>query len=587
MIAGNLRRLGRFFPGLATLLQYRRGHLQYDLVAGLSVAAVALPVGIAYADIARVPAVIGIYSAIFPLFAYALFGSSRQLMTGPDAATCIMVAASLGPLAAGDPQRYLSLLVVLTLLTGLFHLIAGVARLGFVANFLSQPILVGYLNGIALIIVIGQLPKLFSYTSEASDFFPKVAEFVERFGAAHVPTLVLGSASLAVLVLLRLWAPKLPSALIVAVLGMGAVASLGLQEQGVAVLGPVPSALPSLRLPTVDLGVLRELLRDAAGIMLISFTSGVLTAKSFARRNRYDIDANQELTAFGACNLASGLAQGFPVTGADSRTAVNNAMGGRTQLVGIVAAGVMLLFLLFFTGPLANLPLAALAAIIIVSAVGLFDLAAVLELRVASKAELLTSVGTTFGVLILGVLPGVLLAVILSIIRLLSVASRPRDAILGYAEAEGIRSFHSTADFPEATTIPGLLIYRFESSIVFFNADYFKERVLAAVEGAKVPAEWVVIDASPINIIDFTGLQKAEELREEIAARGVSLYFAHARRSLDQFFNPTWIAQKRELGRASTFPTLQAAVHAFMSRSSAVTPSPTPLKAADAGGTAG
>ena len=259
------------------------------------------------------------------MFAYALFGSSRQLMTGPDAATCIMAAASIGAVAGGDPQRYMALMVALTLMIGLFNIVAGIARLGFIANFLSQPILVGYLNGIALIILVGQLPKLFGFASEASGFFPKVVEFVERLDATHPPTLVLGAGLLVLLVALQRLAPRLPGALIVVAVGIVTVAVLALQHRGVAVLGSVPAGFPSLRLPSFDFAEFENLFRDAAGITLISFTSGVLTAKSFARRNRYDIDANQELMAFGACNLASGLAQGFPVTGAASRTAVNDA----------------------------------------------------------------------------------------------------------------------------------------------------------------------------------------------------------------------------------------------------------------------
>ena len=564
MTVGALRRLGGFAPGLVALLGYDRGNLRFDIVAGLSVAAVALPVGIAYAEIARVPAVVGIYSAIFPLFAYALFGSSRQLMTGPDAATCIMAAASIGAVAGGDPQRYMALMVALTLMTGLFNIVAGIARLGFIANFLSQPILVGYLNGIALIILVGQLPKLFGFASEASGFFPKVAEFVERLDATHPPTLVLGAGLLVLLVALQRLAPRLPGALIVVAVGIVAVAVLALQDRGVAVLGSVPAGFPSLRLPSFDFAEFENLFRDAAGITLISFTSGVLTAKSFARRNRYDIDANQELMAFGACNLASGLAQGFPVTGAASRTAVNDATGGRTQLVGIVAGGAMLVFLLFLTAPLAYLPTTALAAVIIVSAYGLFDFAALRSLWSASGRELSFSVGTTVGVLIFGVLPGVLLAVVLSLIWLLSIGSRPHDAVLG--RVAGDKGFHDIADYPEAETIPGLLIYRFDANVVFFNCDYLKERVLKEIAEAKTPVEWVVIDASPINVVDYTALQKLDELREELRARGIVLAYAATKQSLARFFRPSWITERQEETGRLLFPTVKLAIHAFEHR---------------------
>ena len=551
-------------PGLGVFTRYDRSWLRSDLGAGLSVAAIALPVGIAYADLAGVPAVIGMYSAIFPLLAYALFGSSRQLMTGPDAATCIIVAASLGPLAGGDAERYLALMVALTLMTGLLFVIAGFTRLGFIANFLSQPILTGYLNGIALIIIAGQLQKLFGYPGKAGEFFPKLTEFIGQLDQSHLPTLVLGLGLLTLLIILRRIAPRLPAALVVVIAGIAAVTTLGLDQEGVAVLGNVPAGLPSLHIATFEPTVFRTLLRDAAGIALVSFTSGVLTAKSFARRNRYEIDANQELIAFGTCNIAAGLAQGFPVTGADSRTAVNNAMGGKTQLVGVVAAGSMLLILFFLTEPLGYVPTAALAAVIMVSAVGLFDFKELRNLYAVSYRELLLSVGTTLGVLILGVLPGVLLAVALSLFWLLKVVSRPQDGVLG--RVPGIKGFHNLADFPEGTTIPGLLLYRFDANLVFFNADYFRDRIRAAIAAAKTPVERVVVDASSINVIDITALQKVDELREELAARGIVLATARAKRNLWKFFNHDWGIKRRDLHAKYHFDTIKSAVRAFNNR---------------------
>ena len=551
-------------PGLGAISCYDRSWLRSDLGAGLSVAAIALPVGIAYADLAGVPAVIGMYSAIFPLLAYALFGSSRQLMTGPDAATCIIVAASLGPLAGGDTERYLALMVILTLMTGILYVVAGLSRLGFIANFLSQPILTGYLNGIALIIIAGQLQKLFGYSGEAEEFFPKLTEFIVQVDNSHLPTLILGFSLLAALVGLRQVAPRLPAALVVVVAGIVAVTMLGLDQSGVAVLGSVPAGLPSLQLPVFDLGTFTPLLGDAAGIALVSFTSGVLTAKSFARRNRYEINANQELIAFGASNIASGLAQGFPVTGADSRTAVNNAMGGKTQLVGIVAAGAMLLILFFLPEPLAYVPTAALAAVIMVSAIGLFDYKELRSLYEISHRELLLSVGTTLGVLTLGVLPGVLLAVALSLFWLLTVVSRPHDGVLG--RVKGIKGFHSLDEFPEATTIPGLILYRFDANLVFFNADYFRDRVRAAIAAAETPVEWVVVDASSINVVDITALQKVDELREELSAQGIVFATARIKHSLSRFFNHDWGVRHRELYSRYRFHTVKSAVRAFNNR---------------------
>ncbi len=556
------RLVHRIAPGLESLLRYDRSWLPNDLAAGLSVAAVALPVGIAYAELAGVPAVVGMYSAIFPLLAYALFGSSRQLMVGPDAATCIMVAASLGPLSGGDPERYLALMVVLTLMTGILYVLAGIIKLGFIANFLSQPILVGFLNGIALIIVAGQLPKLLGYSSEASDFFPKLLELFQKIGEVHLPTLVLGLALLVLLIGIRRFARRLPAALFVVVVGLVVVFAIDLESKGVAVLGAVPAGLPTFHFALFDPGTYEDLLGHAAALMLISFTSGVLTAKSFARRNRYEINANHEMVAFGAANIAAGLAQGFPVTGADSRTAVNEAMGGKSQLVGIVAAGAMILVLFFLTGPLAYVPLAGLAAVIMVAAVGLFDFQELRLLFTMSRRELLLSLGTTLGVLVLGALPGVLLAVGLTFIWLLSVGSRPHDGILGRTKGLGVRGFHSLQDYPEATTYPGLLIYRFEYDLLFYNVDYFKQRLLTAIAASKDPIEWVVLDASPVNIIDVTAVLKITELREDLAARGIVLSTARVKRSLGRFFSRSWSDQERAK-RTHDFPTVRAAVIAF------------------------
>jgi MFS superfamily sulfate permease-like transporter len=311
-------------------------------------------------------------------------------------------------------------------------------------------------------------------------------------------------------------------------------------------------------------GIFGELLFDAAGIALVSFTSGVLTAKSFARRNRYEVNANQELIAFGASNIVTGLGQGFPVTGADSRTAVNDAMGGKTQLVGIVAAGSMLLILFFLTEPLGFVPTAALSAVIMVSAVGLFDFTELRNLYATSYRELGLSVGTTLGVLILGVLPGVLLAVALSLGWLLAVVSRPHDEVLG--RVKGIKGYHDIEEFPEATTIPGLVIYRFNANLVFFNVGFFGERVRATIAAAKDPVEWLLIDASAINVVDLTAFQKIDELRQELAATGVVLAVARAKPSLWKFFNQAWALKQREVRVGYRFDTISTAIRAFENR---------------------
>jgi high affinity sulfate transporter 1 len=561
MKTGLPQRVLRFAPGLKVLSRYQHAWLPSDVAAGLSVAAVALPVGVAYADLVGVPAVYGIYSGIFPLLAYALFGSSRQLMVGPDAPLCLLVAASLTLLAGGDPARYLSLMVAMTLLTGVLLVVAGLFRLGFIANFLSQPILTGYLAGAALIIMVGQLPKLFGISIDASGVFPKVAQIAGRMDQIHLPTLILGGSMLIILIVLKRIAPSLPGALIVSAVGGIAVAVFNLQDLGVAVLGNVPGGLPALHFPSLSALSNATLLRDAAGIVLMSFTSGMLTVKSFARRNHYEVDANQELIAFGACNLASGFGQGFPVTGTGSRTAVNDAMGGKSQLVGVVAAGAMFLVLLFFTAPLAVVPSTVLAAVIIVSSYGLFDLAAIRDLSATSRRELALCLTTSLGVLILGMLPGILLAIALSLLWLLHVGSNPTEAVLG--EVPELKGYFSVDVHPHARLIPGLLLYRFDSSLVFFNVDAFRDRIRKKINTAATPVVWVVVDASPINVIDATALGKIDELREELSAQGITLNFAGARHELTQFFKSAWTEKRGETEERFNFPTINDAVAAF------------------------
>lgn len=554
--------LGQVAPGLDAFSRYQVAWLPSDIAAGLSVAAVALPVGIAYAELARVPPVIGIYAAIFPLFAYALFGSSRQLMIGPDAATCIMLAAALGPLAGGDADHYRALVIVMTLIVGGIYVIMGLARLGFIAGFLSLPILVGYLNGIALLIIVGQMGKLLGVSLVASDFFPKLLETLAKIGDAHLPTVSLGITLLIGLVALRRFVPWVPGALVVVVAGIVLAVALDLQQQGVSVVGSVPTGLPEFfHIPILPVGDYPTLVRDAAGLALVSFTSGILTAKSFAQRNRYEVDADRELIGFGAGNIVSGLAQGFPVTGADSRTAVNNAMGGKSQMVGLVAGGVMLLSLFFLTGPMAYIPNTALAAVIIVSAAGLFDYATLRELHAMSRVELGFSVGTTLGVLVLGVLPGVLLAVVLSLLLLLMLTSRPTVAVLG--RVPGMKGYHDLRDYPGAETIPGLLLYRFNANLVFFNVDYFKARLLATIAESKTPVQWVVVDASPVNIVDSTALKKVEQLIDELTARGILFAVARRKHTVGRLFEASWVDVRKELTMEHSYPTLKSAVNAF------------------------
>lgn len=550
----------RFAPGLASLLRYDPAWLPADVAAGLSVAAVALPVGIAYSALVGVAPVIGIYAAIFPLFAYALFGSSRQMITGPDSATCVLVAASLGPVAAGDPARYAALVVVLTLVTGALLLVAGLLRLGFLASFLSQPILAGFLNAIALIIVVGQLKTLFGYAGTADEFFATVAEFGTHVGQTSLPTLGLGVALIALLVIIRRLLPRTPSALVVVIVGIVAVEMLDLERFSIAVLGTVPAGLPAFELVLPTLAELKPIVSAGAAIALMSFISGSLTARSFARRNRYTVNANQELVGLAAANIASGLAQGFPVSGTDSRTAVNDAMGGKSQMTGIIAGVAMLLVLFFLTAPLASVPKAALAAVIIVSAAGLFDLGAMRRLYATNRVEFSLALVATVSALVFGVLPGVAIAVGLSLAWLLYVGARPTADVLG--RIPGRDGYYDVAEHADAQPIDGVLIYRFNASLFFFNAEHFKDRVLEAVAAERRPIGWLIIDASPVNHIDLTALEKLDELDEELGARGITIIVANPDPHLMRYFSSAWRREREQQLSHRVFPTIGSALEA-------------------------
>ncbi|MCL2297815.1 MAG: SulP family inorganic anion transporter [Proteobacteria bacterium] len=516
-------RLARWMPGLPELLSYNRKPLKRDLIAGLSVAAVCLPVSIAYAQLAGFSPVVGLYSTILPMIVYAFFGSSRQLIVGPDAATCAMIMATLTPLmVAGDnPEYYHALAVSLTLFTGVFCILAGRFRLGFLADLLSRSILVGLLNGVAIIIIVGQLGKVFGIGVEGKNVVRQLISFFEQAQGPHWPTLLLSfGLALLYLVLMRFWR-KGPSALIVAVVAVAVSFALDLAGMGVAVIGDIPSALPSLRWPALPPESWGTLLPAAAALAFISFSSATLTARSFAAKNGYDIDSNKELYALGASNIASALSQGFAISGADSRTAVNDAAGGKTRMVQIFAALAILLVLLVLTSPLAHLPKAALGIILIFSAIKLTDFRIYTKLREASVSEFRIALATLLAVVLIGVMQGILLAVLLALLRFLMRTARPVDFRLGLIESQG--DFYELEHYPDAKEIPGLLFYRFEASLIFFNANYFKQRVTDLIETSETPVRWVVIDGRSINNIDLTGALMLYDLSKTLAARGVVL----------------------------------------------------------------
>lgn len=514
--------LARWVPGLDSLLHYRRAWFRPDVQAGLSVAAIQIPTAIAYAQIAGFPPQVGLYACILPMLIYALIGSSRQLMVGPDAATAAMVAAAITPLAAGDPQRLVDLSMIVAIMVGLFSIVAGLARAGFIASFLSRPILVGYLNGIGLSLLVGQLGKLFGYEAATSGFVAGIP-LLENLLHIHWPTLILGSLSLLLMVLLPRRFPQLPGALCGVLLASLAAALLGLDRYGVELLGEVPAGLPQLSWPQTSLEELKSLLRDAPGITVVSFCSAMLTARSFAARHGYSINANHEFVALGLANIGAGVSQGFAISGADSRTAVNDMVGGKTQLVGVVAALVIAATLLLLNKPLGWVPMPALGAVLLLAGWGLIDVQALKGFWKLSRFEFSLCLLTTVGVLSVGVLPGIFVAVSIAVLRLLYYTYRPSDAVLGWMH--GIDGQVELAKYPQATTLPGLVIYRFDAPLLFFNADYFKQRVLAVVDGSERPNA-VLLNAEAMTNLDISGLATLHEVQQILKAQGVHLSLA-------------------------------------------------------------
>lgn len=533
--AGNsTSRLARIAPGLPALLSYRFGEdFRHDLLAGLSVAAVALPVAVAYAELAGFNAVVGLYSCILPLVAYAVFGTSRQLMVNPDAAVCAMVAASIAPMAAGDPELYWSLAVALTFLTGLFCIAASFLRLGALADFLSKPILVGFLNGVAISILLGQIGKIFGFSIVTDRIIPRLLEFISKLPDTHLPTLLVGVGAYVILLASKRFMPRLPAALVAMTAAGAAVAAFGLETRGVSVLGEIPRGLPPLRLPGASLEQLPTLAAHAAGLALVLFTSSMLTSRSFAEKNRYSVDVDKDLAAFGAANIAAALSQGFAVAGADSRTAMADSSGGRTQVTGLVAAATIAAVLLFFTKPLSYVPIAALGAVLVHAALHLFNFRTVQEIWGIDRHEAILAVLTMLGVVAVGAINAILVAVILALLRFVKLTSRPRDTLLG--QAPGIPGLHSLLYHPEAQTWPGLVIYRFDGPITFFNATYFRERAMAAADAAGPELRWFVLDAGPVSLIDVTGMYAVRRLRDELEGRGVRVFFAGRRQQLIQW----------------------------------------------------
>jgi high affinity sulfate transporter 1 len=560
--AGRSSRLAGWAPGLAALRRYRLADLPYDLAGGIAVAAVTVPVSIANARLAGLPPEHGLYGSILPLVIYAVLGTSRQLIMGTSAAAAALVASAIGTLATGDPSQHLAIAMMLTLLVGLMCLAASLLRLGAIADFLSRPIIVGFMNGLALSIVLSQLGPLFGVTLTAEGFFPRTLEFLRGLSGTHLPTLLVGLVSLGVLLVAGRFAPRLPAPLVAMLVAGVVVQLLALQEAGVGLIGTVPAGLPALTVPVVPLHQMPLLLAEAAGLTLLSFSSTMLAARSFAERNRYDVDADREIAALGAANVAASLSQSFAVTGSALRTSVAEASGARTQVAGLVAAGVLAPALLFLTGPLQYIPSVALSAILITAGLSMLNWDELRAIRRIEPQEYWLAVIATAGVLVFGAIQAILLVVVLALLRFVRLTARPRVEILG--ELEGDAGYQSLSSHPAARVQPGLLLFRYNGPIVFFSAPHFKREVLAAAAAAGPELRWFVIDLLPVSQIDATGLFAIRDACDVLRERGVVV--AAAGRDTE------WAdrASRRDLSGVLAgvhfFPTLRLAESAFRDR---------------------
>lgn len=516
-------RVLRFIPGLATVRRYQPGWLRFDVQAGIVLTALLVPQGMAYAELAGLPAVTGIYATMIPLLAYAVFGPSRILIMAPDSAIAPVVAATVIPVAGADPATRIAIAGFLAVLVGIICLIGGLARLGFVTDLLSKPVRIGYLAGIALVVIIDQLPKLFGFDSSAESLLAQVIEIPRGLRTLDPVTTAIGVGAIVILAACRRWLPRVPGALLVVVGGIVLVTALGLQDS-VATVGAVPPGLPSFVVPTIPDRGLDRLAVAALAIALVAFTDTSVLSRSYATRLGERVSQDQELFALGTVNVAAGLFQGFPLSSSSSRTPAAEEAGARTQLTGVVAALVLGIILVFATGLLAPLPSAILAAIVIVAVAGLLDVPAFRRLARVNVPDFALAVAALLGVAVVGVVPGIGIAVALSAGALLWRTWHPYTAVLG--RVAGLKGYHDRERHPEGRQVPGLVLFRFDAPLFFANADRFREGVIDAVEAAEGPVHRVIVAAEPITDVDSTAEDMLVELLDHLDETQIGLSLA-------------------------------------------------------------
>ena len=527
--------IARVAPGIASMRSYKPGWLRQDLVAGLVLTALLVPQGMAYAELAGLPPITGLYTTILCLLGYAVFGPSRVLVLGPDSSLGPMIAATVIPLVAaeGDPDRAVAYASLLALMVGAITVLAGVFKLGFVAELLSKPTQIGYMNGLALTIVVGQLPKLFGFSVDADSLIDEATGFVQGLadGDAVGVALAVGLGSLVLILGAQRVSPRVPGVLVAVVLAIGAVHLFDLKDHGVAVVGPMPEGVPPFTVPTVPLDDLWLLVAGALGIALVSLTDTISTASVFAARAGVEIDGDREMVGVGAANLAAGFFQGFPVSTSGSRTAVAAQNGAKTQVTGLVGAAAILLLLIFAPGLLRDLPQPTLAAVVIAASMSLADIGGLRRLRRQRRSDFRLALAAFLGVAFLGVLPGIAIAVGLSILNVFRRAWRPHQAVLG--RVEGMAGYHDSQFTPTTHHLPGLVIYRFDAPLFFANVRTFRDQVRHLARTDPCP-QWIVVAAEPITDIDTTAADVLEDLDLELNANGISLVFAELKTPVRQ-----------------------------------------------------
>jgi high affinity sulfate transporter 1 len=544
------------------LSSFQREWLAKDVLAGVVLTTLLVPQGMAYAELAGLPPITGLYTSILCLLGYAVAGPSRILVLGPDSSLGPMIAATILPLIAakGDPERAVALASMLAIMVAAIMIVAGVAKLGFIADLISKPTMIGYMNGLALTILVGQLPKLFGFKTDAEGLISEAAAFVKGLahGEAVAAAAAVGIAGIVVVLVLQRWLPKVPAVLVMVVLAIAATSVFGLAAHGVSLVGVLPKGFPPLTVPSVKLSDLGPLFAGALGIALVALADTISTASAFAARTGQEIRGNQEMVGIGVANLAAGFFQGFPVSTSGSRTAVAERAGAKTQLTGVVGAALIILMIVLVPGLFRNLPQPALAAVVITASLSLADIPGTVRLWRQRRAEFLLSIAAFLGVALLGVLPGIAIAVALSILNVFRRAWWPYDTVLG--RVTNLEGFHDIRSYPAAEQLPGLVIYRFDGPLFFANAKTFRDEIRRMAR-ADPPPRWILVAAEPMTDIDTTAADVLTELDEALNAQGISLVFAEmkdpVRRKIERY------GLTRTIDPQHFFPTIDAAVGTF------------------------